>query len=164
MQDDSPPVKLISTQSEADEAVRKILSRSEPQRRKRPAPDVSDHPPQPPQPPQVVYHHHHQPHGGQAELQRSAEEILAGVRRPCHVTQVDSVQYLALAPAPSLELQRQEPGQEFRAVNLSTGQPAQNSFEVTVFDHQDAAITLSSLEQVRHHASVINRKLSNIFI
>ena len=68
------------------------------------------------------------------------------------VTQVvDSVQYLALAPAPGLEHQ----GQEFRAVNLST-QPAhaQSSFEVTVFDHQDAAITLSSLEQVIHHTFV----------
>ena len=64
---------------------------------------------------------------------------------------VDSVQYLALAPAPGLEHQ----GQEFRAVNLST-QPAhaQSSFEVTVFDHQDAAITLSSLEQVIHNTFV----------
>ena len=51
-------MKLISTQSEADEAVRKILNRSEPQRRKRPASEVSDHPPQP----QVVSYHHHQPH------------------------------------------------------------------------------------------------------
>ena len=72
-------MKLISTQSEADEAVRKILNRSEPPRRKRPAPEASDQPPQPPCH-QVTYHP-----GGQAELQRSAEEILAGVRRPCQV-------------------------------------------------------------------------------
>ena len=74
-------MKLISTQSEADEAVRKILNRNEPQRRKRPAvTEASDQPPQH----QVVSYH--QPHGGQAELQRSASEILAGVRRPCQVT------------------------------------------------------------------------------
>ena len=63
------------------------------------------------------------------------------------MTQVDSVQYLALAPG--YELQRPDTVQEFRAVNLST-QAQESSFEVTVFDHQDAAITLSSLEQVRH--------------
>ena len=60
------------------------------------------------------------------------------------VDSVNSVQYL------QYELQRPEQVQEFRAVNLSTGAGAGDSFEVTVFDHQDAAITLSSLEQVRH--------------
>ena len=64
---------------------------------------------------------YHQTSGGQAELQRSAEEILAGVRRPCQVAQVDTLHY---SLAPGLEFQR--PGQEFRAVNLSS----QDSFEV----------------------------------
>ena len=70
---------------------------------------------------------------------------------------MDSVQYLALAPG--FEMQRPEAVQEFRAVNLSTGQ-AQDSFEVTVFDHQDAAITLSSLEQVRPFS--IRKRANNI--
>ena len=93
--------KLISNEREAVEAVRRILDKSRAERR--------------PVERSMV--------GGDHDLQRSAEQILSGVRRP---TGVES------------------------STLLDTVTTLDQSYEIMVqYQHQDAAITLSSLEQVR---------------
>ena len=131
-------MKLISNESEAAEAVRNILSgRHQPQ-------------PQPQQQQQ-------QPPGYPETLQRSAEQILAGVRRPTAVQSAAAGQFvsgeLRIACWSVIEYHlstvlwsghqhvylRQQP------VNLTTAP----DYQITVFEHQNAALTLSSLDQVR---------------
>ena len=97
--------KLISNEREAVEAVRRILDKSRAERK-----TVESS--------MVV--------AGDNDLQRSAEQILSGVRRP---TGVESSS--VLDPVTTLD--------------TGTG----HNYEIMLqYQHQDAAITLSSLEQV----------------
>ena len=129
-QDGALPVKLISNETEAAEAVRNILSRRH-------------------LPPQQLQ----QPLGYPDTLQRSAEQILAGVRRPTAVQSAAAVQFvtgelriscwsvllLLLWSGEQQIYLRQQP------VNLTTAP----EYQITLFEHQNAALTLSSLDQVR---------------
>ena len=133
-QDGALPVKLISNETEAAEAVRNILSGRH-------------------LPPQQLQ----QPLGYPDTLQRSAEQILAGVRRPTAVQSAAAGQFvsgeLRIACWSVIEYHlstvlwsghqhvylRQQP------VNLTTAP----DYQITVFEHQNAALTLSSLDQVR---------------
>ena len=151
LQGGAQPVKLISNETEAAEAVRRILSKTEhSQGSRRPPEHHHHHHPvlQPQQPPVVTC---------TTDLQRSAEEILAGVRRPTHVESAAMVQYVNGKSRHTMhnviikccclvgEVS------ELRAVcpvNLSTGPPQQQQqqYEVAVYGHQDPALALASLE------------------
>ena len=97
------------------------------------------------------------------DLQRSAEEILAGVRRPTHVESAAMVQYVNGKSRDTVTLHNViipcccTVGEvsELRAVcpvNLSTAPPQQQQqqYEVAVYGpglgHQDPALALASLE------------------
>ena len=131
-------MKLISNESEAAEAVRNILSgRHQPQ--------------QPQQQPQQ------QPPGYPETLQRSAEQILAGVRRPTAVQSAAAGQFVSGEPriacwsvieyhlSTVLWSGQQHIYLRQQPVNLTTAP----DYQITVFEHQNAALTLSSLDQVR---------------
>ena len=94
LQGGAQPVKLISNESEAAEAVRRILSKTEHSQGSRRPPEHHQQQHHP-----VLQPGHHQPQqppvvSCTTDLQRSAEEILAGVRRPTHVESAAMVQYV----------------------------------------------------------------------
>ena len=120
---------MISNETEAAEAVRNILSGRHPRHDERGRAVAGGYP---------------------QTLQRSAEEILAGVRRPTAVesavTAVNSVgstlQFIPGSLVPSSPCQAD--GYLRQKVPVSS-----TDYEITVFEHQNAALTLSSLDQVR---------------
>ena len=106
--------------------------------------------------------------GDPQTLQRSAEEILAGVRRPTAVesavTGVNSVgSTLQFIPGPqrvhsgmsSVTSPCQGDGYLRQKVPVSS-----TDYEITVFEHQNAALTLSSLDQVRDTRAEIISQLN----
>ena len=154
------PVKLISNETEAAEAVRRILSKTEHSQGTRRPPQQHHH-----HHPVLQPGHHHQPQQPPVvtcttDLQRSAEEILAGVRRPTHVESAAMVQYVNGKSRDTVTLHNViitccTVGEvsELRAVcpvNLSTAPPQQQQYEVAVYGpglgHQDPALALASLE------------------
>ena len=126
---------MISNETEAAEAVRNILSGRHPRHDERGRAVGGGYP---------------------QTLQRSAEEILAGVRRPTAVesavTAVNSVgSTLQFIPG-----QQRVPSGMSNVTSPCQGDgylrqklPAPTDYEITVFEHQNAALTLSSLDQVR---------------